>query len=127
MANSLEIRSPFLDHKIIEFAFQEVPSSLKVDQHNRKILLKKLAAKVLPKSFNFERKQGFSIPLKDLILSQEWVEYFQWKIESSDPNIFNHEYALALLNNQNSYSNNAERMAGLVVFMIWVEKFQPTF
>jgi hypothetical protein len=44
MVHSLEILSPFLDKRVIEFAFLEVPSSKKVTTTHRKILLKKLAA-----------------------------------------------------------------------------------
>ena len=127
MANSLEIRSPFLDHKLIEFAFTEIPSHLKVQNFQRKILLKKLAARHLPQNFDFQRKQGFSLPLKELIISPRWHEYFYSKIQSSDSDIFNHKYAFQLLKNQTSYNNNAERMAGLVFFMAWVERFNPSF
>ena len=41
--------------------------------------------------------------------------------------IFNHKYAYDLLKKQKNYYNNAERMAGLVFFMLWVEKFNPLF
>jgi asparagine synthase (glutamine-hydrolysing) len=62
MAVSLEIRAPFLDQRIIEFAFGQVPSSLKASRTERKILLKQLGKMVLPPDFDLERKQGFSIP-----------------------------------------------------------------
>ena len=127
MAHSLEIRSPFLDHKIIEFVFSNVPSRLKVTKNNRKILLKKLAEKHLPKNFDFNRKQGFSIPIKKLITSKSWNDYFCSKIDQSDPRVFNHKYAHSLLKAQKSYHNNAERMTGLIFFMMWAEKFSPSF
>lgn len=127
MANSLEVRSPFLDHKLIEFAFTNISPSLKVTNDHRKIILKKFAERHLPESFDFKRKQGFSLPLRELILTPSWQEYFETKINNSDPNIFNHEYAHSLLKKQSSYYNNAERMAGLVFFMAWVEKFNPLF
>ncbi len=127
MANSLEIRSPFLDHKLIEFAFHEIPPEYKATDKNRKILLKKLAKRHLPSSFDYDRKQGFSLPLKDLIISESWIEYIHSKIQSSDPSIFNHEYAFNLLNKQKNYFNNAERLAGLLFFMIWFEEFNPSY
>ena len=48
MLNSLEIRSPFLDVSVIEFAYRKVPSKLKATSLDRKILLKKLASRLLP-------------------------------------------------------------------------------
>jgi len=64
MLNSLEVRSPLLDYRIIEFAFGRVPSRLKPSSGQRKnILLKNLANKLLPPKFDLKPKQGFSIPL----------------------------------------------------------------
>jgi asparagine synthase (glutamine-hydrolysing) len=67
MLNSLEVRSPFLDRKVIEFAFGEVPSVLKCAGSKRKILLKALASKRLPRGFDLNRKQGFGAPIASWI------------------------------------------------------------
>jgi asparagine synthase (glutamine-hydrolysing) len=63
MASSLEVRSPFLDVRIIEFAFSQVPNNLRATKTEQKILLKRLARRLLPKDFDISRKQGFSVPL----------------------------------------------------------------
>lgn len=63
MLNSLEVRSPFLDQDLIEFAFRRVPSTLKATPGDRKIILKMLAQKVLPREFDLKRKMGFAVPL----------------------------------------------------------------
>jgi asparagine synthase (glutamine-hydrolysing) len=63
MLNSLEVRAPLLDYRLIEFAFGKVPSHLKATATDKKILLKRLTARVLPPEFDRQRKQGFSIPL----------------------------------------------------------------
>jgi asparagine synthase (glutamine-hydrolysing) len=62
MANSLEARSPFLDHKVMEFAAR-LPSCYKVRGTTLKYLPKKLAARLLPvETFN-RRKMGFGVPV----------------------------------------------------------------
>src|SRR6185295_11713454 len=61
MANSLEARSPLLDHRILEFA-ATLPSSLKFKRLQTKRLLKTLAARLVPPSVVYRRKQGFAIP-----------------------------------------------------------------
>ena len=127
MAHSLEIRSPFLDKRVIEFAFLEVPSSEKVTTTHRKILLKKLAAKVLPKTFDYERKQGFSIPINSFLNNTIWHEYFYQKISDADPEIFNKKFIFKLLKSSGKYRNNGEKIAALVFFMCWVERYQPNF
>ena len=55
MLNSLEVRSPMLDCDIIDFAFRNIPSVFKVSANEKKIILKKLASKVLPSHFGKNR------------------------------------------------------------------------
>ncbi len=62
MANSLEVRSPFLDTALAEFSFS-IPSHLKVRGFQTKYLLKKLAEKYLPRETVYRYKMGFGIPL----------------------------------------------------------------
>ncbi len=62
MASSLEVRSPLLDHKIIEFA-ASLPPSLKYHRTTSKYLLKRHLQRRLPSSLVHRRKMGFSIPL----------------------------------------------------------------
>lgn len=63
MMNSLEVRAPWLDHRLVEFAFSRVPANMKFRNGTGKWLTKQLVARLLPNSFDTERKQGFSIPL----------------------------------------------------------------
>ncbi|MBV9216897.1 MAG: asparagine synthase (glutamine-hydrolyzing) [Acidobacteria bacterium] len=62
MANSLEARSPFLDHHLIEFA-ASLPESLKMNRLRPKSLLKKVAARLVPKEVIYRRKMGFGVPV----------------------------------------------------------------
>jgi asparagine synthase (glutamine-hydrolysing) len=62
MANSLEVRAPFLDHKIIEFAAR-VPTNLKFRGTTSKYLLKRYLERRLPAALVYRPKRGFSIPL----------------------------------------------------------------
>jgi len=63
MAHSLEMRAPFLDPDIIEFAYTKVPNHLRATRKERKILLRKLARKLLPEDHDLYRKQGFWAPI----------------------------------------------------------------
>lgn len=62
MAHGLEIRSPFLDHELMEMAAQ-IPSSLKIKGFNKKYILKKIAYRYLPKECIDRPKKGFDAPL----------------------------------------------------------------
>lgn len=62
MANSLEARSPFLDHKVIEFA-ASLPAGMKMRGLQTKSLLKKVAARLVPRDVVYRRKMGFGVPI----------------------------------------------------------------
>ena len=62
MANSLEVRCPFLDHEFIEFT-AGIPSSLKRSQGVGKLILKKAVQSLLPDQVINRPKSGFGIPL----------------------------------------------------------------
>ncbi len=65
MAVALEMRAPFLDHRMLEFAFGRVPDEWKVRGVETRRLQKLLAKRLLPPALDLDRKQGFSIPLDD--------------------------------------------------------------
>ena len=71
MLASLEVRAPFLHRPVIEFAFGELPDALRATQSARKVILRRLARRYLPATFDSSRKQGFSIPLRTW-LSGSW-------------------------------------------------------
>jgi len=62
MAVSLEARSPFLDHHVIEFA-ASLPQNLKLRRLTGKYLLKKVLRKLLPSENLTRRKMGFGVPI----------------------------------------------------------------
>ncbi len=64
MACSLEARVPFLDNEVIDLAFA-LPAELKVDRGRTKVLLKRIAARHVPRDCVYRPKEGFSIPIKD--------------------------------------------------------------
>ncbi|HEX2042917.1 MAG TPA: asparagine synthase-related protein, partial [Acidimicrobiales bacterium] len=62
MAHALEVRSPFLDHELVEFALR-LPRSARVRGLSRKRALKAAAADLLPREIQTRRKRGFGVPL----------------------------------------------------------------
>ena len=62
MAHGLEVRSPFLDHEMVEF-LAKVPAEIKVQNHQPKYLMRKLAANYLPAPILQREKQGFMLPI----------------------------------------------------------------
>lgn len=70
MMHSLEVRAPFLDHRLIEFAFGQVPSHWKVHGGESRRLERLLSKQWLPADLDISRKQGFSIPINEWLRSE---------------------------------------------------------
>lgn len=85
MLCSLEVRAPFLDRRVIEFAYERIPSRLQVTLQERKILLKRLARRLLPPDLDIDRKQGFTIPISKWLtpdILQTWRDDCREQIQS---------------------------------------------
>ncbi len=126
MLNSLEIRAPMLDIGVVEFAFGCVPSRLKASSGSRKILLQRLARKLLPPSFDTTRKQGFSIPIANWLESGPWLEFFRQVLLDSSQDIFNRACVEKLFQGQANGRSNGERLFGLVMFELWRREYAAT-
>jgi asparagine synthase (glutamine-hydrolysing) len=123
MMNSLEVRSPFLDYRIIEFAYAKVPVSLKATENEKKILLKKLAEKTLPSEFDKKRKQGFSIPLANWLEKGPYKDFF-WEVLLDNGSMFHKKTVEKLLNGQQKGYSNGDRLFGLLIFELWRREFK---
>jgi asparagine synthase (glutamine-hydrolysing) len=90
MLCSLEVRAPFLDRRIIEFAYGRIPNRLRVTRTERKILLRRLARRLLPPDLDIDRKQGFTIPISKW-LTPEVLR--AWQDECGEPirSVLSHE------------------------------------
>lgn len=121
MLNSLELRSPFLDKRVIQFASGMTKSNL-TSRSSGKLFLKKFLKHKFPSNFNFDRKQGFSISLKNL-LSQKFLREIINDMSENDP-ILNKKFIVKLADSlKNGYSNH-ERLYSIVVFHVWRRNYQ---
>ncbi len=123
MLTSLEMRAPWLDHRLIEFAFGRVPDRLKASASERKILPRRLARKLLPKELDINRKQGFSLPLDDW-LRGPWREPLEAVLRDSDGGVFQPAYVRELIARQQRGYDNAQRLFALMIFELWRKQYR---
>ena len=122
MMNSLEVRAPLLDQSVIEFAFGKIPSRLKATQHSKKILLKRLTARLLPPAFDRHRKQGFSIPLAAWLKSGPFLDMFR-EVLLDEGCMFDRRTVCRLFKGQERGRSNGERLFALVLFELWRREY----
>lgn len=122
MLNSLELRAPFLDHRLIEFAFGRVPDTLRAFGGERKILSRRLAERLLPKELDLKRKQGFSMPF-DTWFRGPWGKYIEDVLGGADPGFFNRKTIAELVAGQRRGYSNAPRLFALTIFELWRREY----
>jgi len=121
MAHSLEVRVPFLDHKLLEFA-ASIPPDLKIRYFRKKYILIKAISKFIPKKVIFRRKQGFVGPTAFWL--RRYLKDFTLEI-LSDSNIRKRGYFdPGKVNNllEEHFSgrkNHQKKITALLSFEIW--------
>lgn len=126
MLNSLEIRAPFLDRDVVEFAFGRVPSRLKAGPADRKRILRLQAGRLLPPQFDQQRKQGFGIPIDAWLRAGPWRTLFQQLL--GDPHcLFDRQEVDTLFRSLDAGRPVKEHLFGLATFEMWRREYDVAF
>lgn len=125
MAASLELRPPFLDHRLVELAFR-LPSSVKVRAGTTKWVLKEVARRYLPADIVDRRKVGFRVPL-DAWFRGELRDSMWDRLTGSDSFVgatFDRdEIRKLLLRHESGTFNEESRIWTLMSLEVWHETF----
>jgi asparagine synthase (glutamine-hydrolysing) len=126
MRHGLEMRSPFLDHELVEYVMQ-LPSEYKIDRKHRKKILKDACADLLPAEIFTRRKQGFEVPLLNWFRGdlQGLIDDLLGNSFLKQQQLF-HPKAIAQLRKQLMSTNpgdSAAKIWGLIVFQTWWKKY----
>ena len=122
MANSLETRAPFLNHKLVSFAFN-IPTKYKLRKKN-KIILRDILSNYLPNELFDLPKAGFGMPL-DLWLKNELKEWSLSLINKNDIELYgylNHENIKSIFDEHfNGYRNWNNKIWTVLMFQSWLK------
>ena len=116
MSHGLEIRTPFLDYRLVEFAFSSIPSVWKIAEGETRRIQRILAKRLLPRDLNTSRKQGFSIPM-DNWLRKDNCNIVS-KYEEYLPEFINKKEVKRLVEGQMSGRANGSRLYALIMLGI---------
>ena len=124
MANSLELRVPFLDKKVMEFA-ATIPLNCRVNTVTTKLALRKAAEKTLPRRTATKDKLGFPVPIRVWLTQDEYYNTVKTAFTSqSAEKYFNTEKLVALLDLHRSGKADVSRKIWTVyTFLVWYEQF----
>lgn len=127
MANSVEVRSPFLDHHVVEFAFG-IPAEYKIDGKKRKKIVKDAFRSLLPQEIYHRGKKGFEIPMLDWFRNDLNSFIFDDLLNEKfvkEQGLFDYGFISKMKKQLNSTasSNIVEQLWVLIVFQHWYKKY----
>lgn len=125
MAASLELRVPFLDHKMVEFA-ASIPTAMKATFSKSKLIFKKYAEGLLPRETVYRKKMGFPVPVRQWLRGElnEIARDVLLDSRAQSRGLFNKEYVERLFR---KHSDNADDLSkniwNLVILEMWFRIF----
>lgn len=124
MAHSLELRVPFLDKKVMEFA-QHIPVRYRVNKNGNKQVLRHAANRILPDEWATRPKVGFPVPLKFWLREQKYYDYVKeyftapWASE-----FFETDKIMKLLDDHfEGRASNQTKIYAVLTFLIWYKRY----
>ena len=124
MAHSLELRVPFLDKKVMEFA-QHIPVKYRVNENGNKQVLRHAANRILPDEWATRPKVGFPVPLKFWLREQKYYDYVKeyftapWAAE-----FFETDKIMQLLDDHfDGRASNQTKIYAVLTFLIWYKRY----
>ena len=124
MAHSLELRVPFLDKKVVEFA-QRIPEEYRVREGESKAILRKASCGYLPEEWVTRKKKGFPVPIADWLREDDYYNEAKKELTSDVAcEYFNVDLLLKLLDeHKNKVKNNQRKVWTVLAFLKWHHVF----
>lgn len=128
MATSIEARVPFLDHRLVEFAFR-LPARIKLGpDYVPKNILKKAAEGILPTEHIYRKKMGFAAPVNEWLRTdlRAFVEDHLEHSEIIERFLNRSEVRKLFLEHTSGVRNNGQLLWSLLNLALWEQQFFPS-
>ncbi len=124
MANSLEVRVPFLDKEIMKVA-EKIPLKYRVNEENTKYAMRQAAHRRMPPKWANKKKLGFPIPTREWLKEEEYYSVVKKAFESeSAVKFFNTDILIRLLeDHKNLKADNSRRIWTVYTFLVWYQVY----
>ena len=120
MANSLEVRVPFLDKKVIEYA-RFLPTKYKANKDRTKMAFRDVAGEILEDKVSNKKKLGFPVPIREWMKEDDIYNLIKAKILDGDK-FFNTKEILKLLDeHKEGKKDNSRKIWTIYVFLLWYD------
>ena len=122
MANSLEVRVPFLDRPLIDYA-SALPIEFKTDKYTTKKIFRDIASEVLEDKVSSKKKLGFPVPIREWMKEEETYKQIK-ALFNKDDKFFNTKKIIKLLeDHRKGKADNSRKIWTVYIFLLWYEIF----
>ena len=122
MANSLEVRVPFLDRPLIDYA-SALPVEFKTDKYRTKKIFRDIANEVLEDKVSSKKKLGFPVPIREWMKEEETYKQIK-ALFNKDDKFFNTKRIIKLLDDhKKGKADNSRKIWTVYIFLLWYEIF----
>ena len=120
MANSLEVRVPFLDRKVFDVA-SKIPTKYRVNKENTKYAMRLAAKRNLPPAVANKKKLGFPVPIRVWLKEDKYYNIVKNAFTSATANqYFNTDLLVKLLDEHRSgKADNSRKVWTIFMFLTW--------
>lgn len=120
MANSLELRVPFLDKEVFSVA-KTIPSRLRVNRKNTKYAMRKAAHRHIPEEWAKKKKLGFPVPTRVWLRDEKYYNIVKAAFNSETAKkFFNSEKLIKYLDDHyKGKEDNSRKIWTLYIFIVW--------
>ena len=124
MANSLEVRVPFLDIEVMKLA-QRIPNRYRVTEENTKVALRKASANKLPPETADKKKLGFPVPVRQWLKEDKYYNMVKDAFHSKIAlELFNTDEIMKLLDDYRAGKHQSYlKIWSIFTFVLWYEEF----
>lgn len=124
MANSLELRVPFLDKHIMALAGR-IPTKYRVNSENTKFAMRKAALRRMPEKWAGKKKLGFPVPTRVWLKEDKYYNIVKEEFTGKNAEEFFHTEQLVKLldDHKNGKADNSRRIWTVYTFLIWYKQF----
>ncbi len=120
MANSLEVRVPYLDRPLIDYA-RHLPTKYKVDKYKTKKLFRDIAHETLESKVSDKKKLGFPVPIRVWMKDDDVYNTIKVRFEKSSE-FFNVKKIIKLLDDhRNGKKDNSRKVWTIYIFLLWYD------
>lgn len=122
MANSLELRVPFLDKEVFKVA-SSLPTKLRCNKHNTKYAMRKAAVRHMPEATAEKEKLGFPVPTRVWLRDEKYYNVVKTKFKGNTAEkFFNTDVLVSWLDSHFSgKEDNSRRVWTIYVFLVWYD------